>query len=222
MSRKENFKVTLTDASYYEDLIWMSYRYCIGRKTIAAHAHAGDIACNSYNCLSDERKAFMAHDIRREINDVLHNKRNCHCSDYRQHVSEDGLSLIFKELINMFGNSMPEGFDFETFNYDVDNGKVDIKESNDNQDEWNKISYLYDDLLPWIKLANVFDKKQHKLIVVEYDGKVEEYECFQYPYMLWGGREIYFKWCDINAYLANPVVDCTINEDYIKEIRDIV
>ena len=221
MAKREKFKVIITDPSYYEDLIWMSYRYCIGRKTIAAHAHAGDIAVNSYDCLSDERKEFMANDIRKEINDVLHVKRNCSCSDYRRDIDEDGLSLICRQLITIYGNVMPEGFDFETMNYEVYNGSVTIRESNDNHDEWNKIAYLYGDLLPWIKLANAFDKKCHKKIIVEYDGKTEEYECFPYPFMLWGGREIYMKWCDVNTYLSNPVLDSSINEKYIKEITDL-
>ena len=30
--------------SYEEDSMWMSYRYCIGRHTIASHMRANDIA----------------------------------------------------------------------------------------------------------------------------------------------------------------------------------
>ena len=58
-------------SSYLEDLIWMSYRYCIGRHTLAATMHAGHIAQNSYHAIPDDRKEFMAHDIRREINEAL-------------------------------------------------------------------------------------------------------------------------------------------------------
>ena len=36
-----NVKVSAKDM---DDFIWMSYRYCIGRKTIAASCHAGTIA----------------------------------------------------------------------------------------------------------------------------------------------------------------------------------
>ena len=35
---------TIKINSHFEDFIWMSYRYCIGRKTIAANMHADTIA----------------------------------------------------------------------------------------------------------------------------------------------------------------------------------
>ena len=52
---------------YEEDSMWMSYRYCIGRHTIAAHMRAGDIAKNCYRRMSDNRSIFTAYDINREI-----------------------------------------------------------------------------------------------------------------------------------------------------------
>lgn len=36
-------------SEYEIDNIWMSYRYCIPRHTIASHCHAGDIANNLNN-----------------------------------------------------------------------------------------------------------------------------------------------------------------------------
>ena len=58
MSKDNKFSVTITDDMFFEDLLWMSYRYYIGRKTIAASAHAGNIAQHTYNVLSSERKSF--------------------------------------------------------------------------------------------------------------------------------------------------------------------
>lgn len=52
---------------YEEDSMWMSYRYCIGRHTIAAHMRAGDIGIHCYRRMSDERSIFTAYDINREI-----------------------------------------------------------------------------------------------------------------------------------------------------------
>ena len=59
-------------SEYEIDNIWMSYRYCIGRHTIAAHCHAGDIANNAYGRMTKERMQFMAKDINQEIYDCLH------------------------------------------------------------------------------------------------------------------------------------------------------
>lgn len=52
---------------YETDSMWMSYRYCIGRHTIASHMRAFDIAKNCYGRLSKERSIFNAFDINREI-----------------------------------------------------------------------------------------------------------------------------------------------------------
>jgi len=59
----------LTD--YEEDSMWMSYRYCIGRHTIASHMHAGDIWKHCKGRMSKERQLFTAFDINREIERCL-------------------------------------------------------------------------------------------------------------------------------------------------------
>ena len=63
---------TLNDfGSYEEDSMWMSYRYCIGRHTIASSMRAGDIASHCYGRMSEERSIFTAYDINREIERCL-------------------------------------------------------------------------------------------------------------------------------------------------------
>ena len=57
--------------SYEEDSMWMSYRYCIGKHTIAAHMRANDIASHCYGRMSEERSIFTAYDINREIERCL-------------------------------------------------------------------------------------------------------------------------------------------------------
>ena len=54
-------------SEYEMDNMWMSYRYCIGRHTIASHMHASDIWKNCKGRMSDERALFTAFDINREI-----------------------------------------------------------------------------------------------------------------------------------------------------------
>ena len=60
---KENFPLS----DYEEDCMWMSYRYCVGRHTIASHMHAGNIWKNCKGRMSKERALFTAFDINREI-----------------------------------------------------------------------------------------------------------------------------------------------------------
>lgn len=57
--------------SYDEDSMWMSYRYCIGRHTIASHMRANDIASHCYGRMSEEHSIFTAYDINREIERCL-------------------------------------------------------------------------------------------------------------------------------------------------------
>ena len=54
-------------SEYDIDSMWMSYRYCIGRHTIASHMRAADIWKHVKGKLSKERQLFNAFDINREI-----------------------------------------------------------------------------------------------------------------------------------------------------------
>lgn len=67
-----NFIINNTNLNdYEEDCMWMSYRYCIGRHTIASHMHAGDIWKNCKNRITKERQLFNAFDINRSIEDCI-------------------------------------------------------------------------------------------------------------------------------------------------------
>lgn len=58
-------------SDYEFDSMWMSYRYCIGRHTIATLTRANDIASHCYGRMSEERSIFIAFDINREIERCL-------------------------------------------------------------------------------------------------------------------------------------------------------
>ena len=71
-SALRKFLINNTKLSEYEnDCMWMSYRYCIGRHTIAAHMHASEIWKNCKGRLSKEKDLFNAFDINREIENQL-------------------------------------------------------------------------------------------------------------------------------------------------------
>lgn len=57
--------------SYEEDSVWMSYRYCIGRHTIASHMRAGEIWTNCKGRMRKDRQLFNAFDINREIEQCM-------------------------------------------------------------------------------------------------------------------------------------------------------
>lgn len=70
---KTNEKQIKPLSQYKEDLIYMAYRYAIGRHTIQSHAIAKDIIKNEYYrmLLNPDRTKFMSKDINRSIEDVL-------------------------------------------------------------------------------------------------------------------------------------------------------
>ena len=222
MSKDNNFSVTITDDMFFEDLLWMSYRYCIGRKTIAASSHAGNIGKYTYNVLSSERKKYMAHDIRREINYVMHRVDNISVYDYRHHIPQDALSTIFYRLLEKYGD-VPPKWVFTNIKFDIDDDSIKLDEyKNENNFFSDSLLGVYPDLLPWIKLANCFDDSCHKTFVTECDVVTNEYECFSYPYLsvtLEGEYHIDKKWCPVKRYLNNPVVDSFIDMEFVKEIK---
>lgn len=67
-----DFLLKNTDLTDYEtDSMWMSYRYCIGRHTIASHMRAIDIWKHCKGRISKEDQLFNAFDMNREIEDKL-------------------------------------------------------------------------------------------------------------------------------------------------------
>lgn len=57
-----------------DDMIWMSYRYCIGRKSIASQMHAPNLTVfinKNKHLISRERRVRAGWDILSEINDKL-------------------------------------------------------------------------------------------------------------------------------------------------------
>lgn len=219
MARKKKYKAVVSDEMYMEDLIWMSYRYCIGRKTIAAHSHAGNIARYSFDHISDGRKRFMAKDIREEINDVLRWRKNIDCHDYREDLDQDAMSLIINRLHEKYGSVLPSADIWTKYKFEIANGRLSIEDYNGEVD-FESITTVFHDLVPWIKLANALDDRCHRVITTVFKGEKQEHECFPYPTMDYLGTHIDIRWIDINSYRKNPSIDSYIDPQYITEISE--
>ena len=198
----EKIKINKADV---EDFIWMSYRYCIGRKTIAAAMHADTIRnliANNPNILSEERKEFCVKDIRDNINTVLKFKQNIKIFGFENY---DVYSELLYEISKQEKpNEMKYNINTSTHEIFVEKSDVKVYDYED---------YDYIDLIPWVKLANFLDKKMHKKIIVEYNGKTEEIIAYPYPYKLDNFKYVQ-AWNDINNTFK-------INPKHIKEIQDI-
>lgn len=205
----QNFEVTITNESLLEDLIWMSYRYCIGRHTIAAAMHASNIA-PLIDKLSDNRKQFIAKDIRREINSTINWKSNVTIEGYNDEY--DAYTLALEYLMNH-----PEITDDTNYHWyiNVDDGNVHIeKEEKQNNTYYQSFLNEYHDIEPWAKLAAYLDKTKYTTIKTKYkDDKVEELKCFKYMYVF--QNQIEDMYTTKEMYISNPHRNVHVNKEFI-------
>ena len=166
-----------------EMLMWTSYRYCIGRKTYV-NTLASYIAKKYYNILSDERLEFTANDIRKCIEDSL---RFGYCEfKYEGSVSYGDRNPIPDLLcwLNANVNSEKDLIGIECIScykesYAKDSPKLFRTRTVTPATRMTVYDHELSDLLIWNDLASCFDKKNHKMLHLEYNGKVEDVECFE-------------------------------------------
>lgn len=170
------------ELQFSEDYVWMSYRYCIGRHTIASHMHAGTIANDVYGKISDERMQFISEDICREIYDILHYGNFIDMGWYgnipKTHFKPIDVvySIFSKEDINTLEkvrqiksiainwNNEKNDFDYSIYYFNKD----------DKNKDYGRSMMDIEDLEVWQRLANLFDKSCHKKCEL-IDGSIVEY-----------------------------------------------
>lgn len=204
-----------------EDFIWMSYRYCIGRKTIAAHMHSDSIANlinMNPNMLSDERRKFMAHDIRREVSDRVHWCNNVSVKGEPNHA--DALTKLVEKLATIPDEvTAPHFFHTHKFVIDFYENEVYIDptplQNPGAQFTLNDIS----DLMNWVRLAEWLDP-HYKLKLTDGSEKI----CIRYPstYRDEGNFERpVLRYVDLDTYIKNTVVETYYNPSNIVKIEKI-
>lgn len=215
---------------FEEMLMWTSYRYCIGRHTYVTSL-AGEMAQHYYDRLSDERMEFTASDIRREIMDHLQwlpfKFRIDRWYDTDTYNPIDVLMTFFKEFDI---NSYEDLTTICDLKYDVNHNEFKF-ERKEPTIKSHFSQFDIDELIPWEELAACFDKKNHKMVTVEYNGKTETYECFKswvrktvpvedkpgYVRMVdWGWEPV---WVDVKNYLEKGNYHSYMNEEFIKDIK---
>ena len=217
---------------FEEMLMWTSYRYCIGRKSYI-NSMAGEMAQHYYNRLDDERMEFTAGDIRREIMDRLEFLP----VQFRIHrLYESDQFNPIEVLMNFLERYKVDNYDefikYCKLEYDVHTDTYTFEKKEPTIKSHFSISDI-DDLINWDELASCFDKKNHKMITVEYDGKKETHECFKswvrkikqadglsgwYTTAEFGWEQV---WVDIDNYIKRGEFHDYINEDYIIKIEDM-
>ena len=218
-----------------EMLMWTSYRYCIGRKTYVTSL-ASYIGKKYYNLLSDERAEFTSKDIKECINDCL--RFGALSIKYEGSVSNnerDGLS----DLLTWFNENVSTKEDLANIDY-ISCYKDSYKEgepkkyytAKTNRFNFEVYESDYSDLIVWHNLSSLFDKKNHKLITVNYDNEEKTIECFQvwdkcfteHPTEKNCLKEIPWKyqkrWVSVENYLLFGERAGYLNEEFIIKIED--
>ena len=215
---------------YEEDLIWMSYRYCIGRHTIAANMHAGNIAKHAYGKLSPERQQFMAYDIRKSIEDNLRFSRMNVFIDTQLSRADNKEYRPLEMVLDILSEHKVEQSEdlkrLDSIYIKYDNGKlkVDYRElPSDAPDNSTEMFPILFDLYVWADLASCFDKRGHKIAIIkDEDGNEKEYEVFE-SYVQCGYDTYRFTkvWKPVELYVENPFICRYLPQDKIIKIKDI-
>lgn len=207
MAKKKN-TINISNSSL-EDMIWMSYRYCIGRHTIAAAHHAETIHSvikSNPDLLTPERKHFMALDIRREITSQIAFRSNVYiegCGDF------DAFSLLLIE-----GSKYKDRKDIE---FILDSYKNELRVNEESEFKNEAIDKDYIDLIPWVRLANYLDTSTHCKIHTNFNGDIQEYVCYQYPVKQEDGK-YEMRWGELSD---NLIITRYLDEKFITKIEKI-
>lgn len=160
----DNFEPISVSRSHLEDFIWMSYRYAIGRHTIAAYHHADTV----YMYLKQFSEAGIQHaivDIRREIQSAAQN------ACVFKHLAlgpEDYCDPVTALLKHMYENNIAYTPEFWKTNIcSIDRDGVEIIPRTGAYakitEHEERYSYLNDikDLFIWCKLVSALDKENY-------------------------------------------------------------
>ena len=196
-----------------EDFIWMSARYCIGRKTIAAAGHVdtiGDIILNNPESISKARREMLSKDIMREIADRI---------NWRPDIYMIGNMDNFDYGWFLVEASKAEIIPGKFLDVYIEEKKVVCTIKSIGRDQYNTpFDDGYSDLIGWLKLAYALDQSRYHTITTKFEGKVEREVCIQYPIRTEDGK-YEMVWCPIKMVLNRPTQQCRVAEEFIIKIE---
>lgn len=202
---------------FKEDCIWMSYRYCIGRQTIAAHQHAMDIVKYGLDWISEDRKEFTAKDIRWMINDKV--RLNSHIKVDGYEHNYDVISCIFKYLYDRKIENPEQYYLTHHWVVSVVTGLVCVTgEYTTKISDFDRIMSIFsmlNDYDPWIKLANLLDESKHIDVKVNYKGEESIVKSFVHYMNYPDGIEKFY--IGVDDYKENPYRLSYVAPEYIVE-----
>lgn len=202
-----------------DSFIWMTYRYAIGRKSIACASKPADIVNLLHQIpgyLSVERKKFMARDIRGCISDSLRFHRGMYVEGFCS--STDAITELYKEFARNAGEaSDPNFFKEHTFTVDFYNEKIYIEDKPVENPVWDLWSVM--DYAPWIRLAEWLDPRH---MVTLMDGGTKKSICWPSISQNKAGVVVpVIKYVDWDQYDKNPEHDIYFDPEQIVTVTKI-
>lgn len=207
-------------SDFKETCIWMSYRYAIGRKTIAAVTHAADIA-RHIDWIPESRREFTAEDILRTINGQTNWMFKNVKAKYTA-ANYDVFSVIFEWLYEN-PQEDPEKFFMEhewelDLNFGVVIGvkKLQIAPMRNIHGYYtdSTIYSEYHDYLPWIKLVSFLKGATHE-VTINTDEVIQAIRWIDIV-NVGNSKEIKIKYSN-----AKEFPNWYISTEYIKQIKKL-
>ena len=216
-------KIEIKDSSFFKDLLFCTCRYCIGRHTAASIGLANDIAKNAFEYLDFHDRRFLAHDIRKQINDFMNHKSNINICDYRSHITMDALTRIVECIEEAGLGYQGEGFQIDNHFFVVNQEHVAFEPYKNSISASYGYTFImcYNDLLPWIKLANALDDESQYMVEYEFNGEVKTERCFLLPIVSSDLTNISIKYMPLKTYLDRSHVDSWIQEELINNVNPV-
>lgn len=176
-------------SEYERDLVWMAYRYAIGRHTIHAAAMCQDMCRYVPGRFSKSRTQFMAMDIQREIAMHLRFTPFTFSIDPSVDLSSEDFLPLDRFIEFLLEHSIRKASDMLKYKNVTYLGRIPKKFANlwDVQyrldgDEMPYISWMeWEDLLMWNNLSKLLDERCHRWAIIKdkrYKNKVEMVEYF--------------------------------------------
>lgn len=218
-------------SEFEETCMWMSYRYAIGRHTIASSMHANDIACHFFYRLPNDRKEFTSFDIAREIDNQLRWQFNLFIQYPNINENFYPYEILMKFIKKYNIKDLDEFNKFKRIDYNCSNEEFKVRYVDDYIDAYHSSpdgseqKEIYDkkrnyntmdleDLLHWQMLSACFDIKKLKVVKTLYEGKEEEHICFK-SYFLQYGRTTKISQYNSEPYEINDLHNIWWDEHWV-------
>lgn len=218
------------------DLVWMAYRYAIGRHTIAASSMCKEMAKNVYCKLERSRSEFMAQDIQKEIADHLRFYPFSFTMNYNIPIDDNRFVPIDRFIEFLMMNKIESDEELQNFsriecNWDRESDTFSYV-TEEKKDKTGYFTHDWEDLMEWSNLAKLLNFKCHKYCIAS-DPESNEEVLIEYfdTYRRKSYKTLEFEKVKVpcqqfsdNAYISSRIEESFIMKDDLdgKEVMKFV